>query len=38
MGGLPVERILAPLYGGGEAPIVRYSWSSPQRLQLSKAE
>jgi len=38
MGGLPVERILAPLYGGGEAPIVRYSWSSPLRLQLSKTE
>ncbi|MFZ4629684.1 MAG: hypothetical protein ACOYNR_15265, partial [Blastocatellia bacterium] len=27
------ERILAPLYGGGEAPIVRYTWSSPSTIQ-----
>lgn len=36
MGGLPVERILTPLHGGGEAPIVRYTWSSPERLQFDK--
>ena len=33
MGGHPAEQILGPLHGGGEVPIVRYTWSSPSTIQ-----
>lgn len=32
MGGTPRDRILTPLPGGGEAPILRYCWDSPAAM------